>query len=600
MPLPLLRALCRTAPARLRAAGGALLSALLLVALLAAPAAAAPPALQLDPARPLVDAWPATTMLADPGHRLDVAGALAAREAFTAPAAPAGNLGRRDDTVWLRWVVEPAAGTPAGDWWLAIDYPSLDEVELFVVRDGQVVQRAAMGDHVPPGERATALRLPAVRLALAAGQRHELLLRVRTTSTMIVPLQVVQAPALLAAEGRLAGVQGLLAGLGVALLAYTLLSLVVYRDALYLWFGAATVATTLFFAAYHGLAAQTLWPGVPWLVRNAAPLAMLAILAAGTMFVDSSLQMPRHAPRASLAMRAVAALALVGGLLFVAGAIGYRGASALASAIGLLPMLIAVPVAWRRARAGDPIARWTFAGWLVYAAGVGVFALLQAGRLPFAPLVHHAFQAGSVAEMGVWVVIVALRSEALRRQAAQARREHAQLANIARSDPLTGLLNRRGLDQALPALLPAAEDVRVAAVYVIDLDGFKLVNDEHGHAAGDELLQQVAARLKRAVRAGDLVARTGGDEFVVVVGGLEGAREAEQIGHKLLACGEAAFDLAQARCSVGMTVGYALAPADGSDAAALIRRADSAMYAGKNAGKRRLARAGGAAAAAPV
>jgi len=570
----------------------------LLLALFAAwlaPASAAAERVQvlvLDAARPMVDAWPAATMLADPGHRLDAAQALAARDRFAPPTAPAANLGRRDDTVWLRLAVETAPGTAADGWWLAVDYPSLDEIEVFVARDGRVVQRAAMGDHAPPGARETALRLPAARLALEPGQRHELLLRVRTTSTMIVPLQLAQTNALLAAEGRVAGAQGLLAGLGVAMLVYTLLCLVVYRDALYLWFGVATVSAMLFFAAYHGLAAQTLWPGVPWLARNAAPLAMLMILAGGTMFVDSSLQMPRNAPRASLAMRAVAALALLGGLLFVAGAIGYRAASALSSAIGLLPMLIAVPVAWRLARAGDPIARWTFGGWVVYAAGVAAFALLQAGRLPFEPLTHHAFQAGSVAEMGVWVVIVALRSEALRRQAAKARREHAQLATIASSDPLTGLLNRRGLDQALPALMPAAESARVAAVYVIDLDGFKLVNDEHGHAAGDELLQQVAARLKRAVRAGDLVARTGGDEFVVVVGGLESAREAEQIGHKLLGCAEAPFETSAARCRVGMTIGYALAPTDGSHAAALVRSADAAMYAGKQAGKQRLARAG--------
>lgn len=573
-----------------------LLAALLAPGPARAQAAAAPAPLVLDALQDRLDAWPAVRLLSDPEHALTAEQALAALDRFTAPTGPYANLGRRADTVWLHIPVQLRGGTP--DWWLAVDYPALDAVELHVVRDGRVLQRVLMGDHLALKERPVPTRLHAAALNLGDGERAELLLRVRTSSAALLPITLQRTKALMREEGRTTATQGLLVGLGLALLLYTVVGLAALRDLLYVWFGLAALASTLFFAAYFGLAALWLWPDSTWLTRNAAPLMMILVLGFGTLFVDRSLEMPRHAPWASRALRGLSTVAIVAALLFVTGAIGYRAASAVAGLLGLLPMLIALLVAWRLARAGERIARWTFAGWLVYSIGVVTMSLLHGGRVAYSDLTVHAMQAGSLVEMLAWLVILGLRADQIRRQAARAQRENERLLMMAHTDPLTGLLNRRGLEQTLRERLLAVDEQSLAAIYVLDLDGFKSVNDTHGHSAGDELLVQMAVRLKRAVRSTDLVSRTGGDEFIIMVGDLKSPREAEQVGQKLLTCCDNRFELSGASAIVGMTVGYALAPLDGRDAPKLIERADAAMYTGKQAGKHRVARAGAAMASA--
>jgi len=550
----------------------------------------APSPLVLDAQHGEVVAWPAVRLRVDPSHALTLDQAIAELPRFTQPTGPQANLGRRPDTVWLHFPI--VLRDASSGWWLAVDYPSLDEVEIVLLQDGRVVQRSLTGDHLAMAERPAQTRMLAAELALQPGQRYDVLLRVRTSSAMIVPISLLRTSQLVADEGLTQAVQGVIFGVGLSLLVYTLIGLAVLRDAIFLWFGIAIIATTLFFSTYFGIAAQYLWPHSQWMTRNASPLMMIVLMVGGTLFLERSLDMRTQAPRASVAMHAVALLSLVAALLFIGGMLSYRAATGVVTYLGLAPMLIALPVAFRLSREGDRIARLTFVGWVIYTGGIVVFALLQAGRLDFSQPTHHALQVGSLAQMTMWVAIMGVRAGRLREQAAHTRRERDRLLTVAQTDPLTGLLNRRGLEHAMHGLLAEIGEQGMAAIYVIDLDGFKPVNDSHGHAAGDEMLVQVGMRLKQALRSADLVARIGGDEFIVVAAHLKSAREAEQIGHKLLACCDAPFQLARARCSIGMTVGYALAPVDGHDALALIKRADAAMYAGKQAGKRRVARAG--------
>ena len=181
--------------------------------------------------------------------------------------------------------------------------------------------------------------------------------------------------------------------------------------------------------------------------------------------------------------------------------------------------------------------------------------------------------------------------DAMALAARQARRDLGVMASLAHTDPLTGLPNRRGLNAALGETLPHAGPGHLVALYVLDLDGFKPVNDRFGHDVGDELLVAVAQRLRAHIRSSDVVARVGGDEFVLMATALPDERSAHELGVKLCDAFVPPFEVAGESVRVGLTAGYALAPLDGHEAVALLKRADAAMYAGKQAGKQRLVRA---------
>jgi diguanylate cyclase (GGDEF)-like protein/PAS domain S-box-containing protein len=161
-----------------------------------------------------------------------------------------------------------------------------------------------------------------------------------------------------------------------------------------------------------------------------------------------------------------------------------------------------------------------------------------------------------------------------------------QLAERAVRDPLTGLANRSLLEERLRGVL--ARDARTGdstGVLFLDLDGFKAVNDQHGHLLGDAVLRTVAGRLRSAVRPSDTVARLGGDEFVVVV---EGATEdaLALLAGRLRDAIEAPIAVGDLDLNVGVSVGQAISTGGVTDPSALIGRADRGMYADKRGSQR--------------
>ncbi|MEO0474393.1 MAG: diguanylate cyclase [Planctomycetota bacterium] len=172
----------------------------------------------------------------------------------------------------------------------------------------------------------------------------------------------------------------------------------------------------------------------------------------------------------------------------------------------------------------------------------------------------------------------------------ETRRSTEQLRRLVLRDPLTELGNRRFLDEQLPRLIEAAEasDTDVSAM-VIDMDGFKQVNDQLGHDAGDELLVLVAGLLKACTRHDDMTVRLGGDEFVVLMPGCDRQRAIELSNSiRLLFTQQAKSMLNRANLRCDLSAGVAsLADDDVSDAAALIKLADQRLYEAKRSGKGR-------------
>jgi diguanylate cyclase (GGDEF)-like protein/PAS domain S-box-containing protein len=169
-------------------------------------------------------------------------------------------------------------------------------------------------------------------------------------------------------------------------------------------------------------------------------------------------------------------------------------------------------------------------------------------------------------------------------------RLNEQLFHRAQHDALTGLPNRALLDDRLTQCLArAAQEHGKLVVFTIDVDRFKLVNDSFGHTVGDETLVAIAERLRSRIRAEDTVARTGGEEFTAIVGGLRSSQEAEKIAAMLVRLFDQPLDLPGQELKVSVSLGAAIYPDDAQDAATLRKRSDQALYHAKRFGRNRYA-----------
>jgi diguanylate cyclase (GGDEF)-like protein len=161
-----------------------------------------------------------------------------------------------------------------------------------------------------------------------------------------------------------------------------------------------------------------------------------------------------------------------------------------------------------------------------------------------------------------------------------------ETARLARYDSLTGLSNRHRMAHQIETTLTAFRAARRnCAVMMIDLDRFKHVNDTLGHAAGDELLKQVAERLARAIGRDCEIGRLGGDEFQVMLPDIDDRGVLGEIAMKIIAMLRQPYSLADGRCVIGASVGVAIAPHDGVTREEIVRAADLALYAAKNGGR---------------
>ena len=170
------------------------------------------------------------------------------------------------------------------------------------------------------------------------------------------------------------------------------------------------------------------------------------------------------------------------------------------------------------------------------------------------------------------------------------RRSREILIQETQMDRLTGLPNRKKLFEFLEvACCRAEKEGRNLAVLFVDLDGFKSVNDRHGHAAGDRILVEVAHRFGSIIRGEDLLARLGGDEFVICLTGTGESRDwVESLAQRLIATFDNPFFPPVGKGVLSCSVGVALFPKDGRSPAELLTSADMAMYQSKNAGKHRV------------
>jgi diguanylate cyclase (GGDEF)-like protein len=290
--------------------------------------------------------------------------------------------------------------------------------------------------------------------------------------------------------------------------------------------------------------------------------------------------------------------------------------------LGIANLLLLLLFGLRCALRRRPAAGVFSAALLVLLGGAGLLELRHLGLLGSPPLSLDRLLIGSALAMLLLSVGLAERLNKLKRQMLQAqavtlatqrqslrvlqeqeralekrvaeRTEALAAANVrlqelALRDALTGLANRMALCQHLEHAWQRAERRHeVLALILLDLDGFKPVNDRYGHEAGDQLLVQVGQRLQAGARTTDLVARLGGDEFVLVCEAIGGAEQAEALAARLLEQLGRPFQLSGGEVRIGASIGIGFARPPQGSCDRLLREADAAMYAAKAGGRNRI------------
>ena len=421
---------------------------------------------------------------------------------------------------------------------------------------------------------------------LQPGQQYDLLVRVHATGPLILPITVSEMPIHLRHALGEQILQGLLNGLAFCLLAYSLIQWVTQRDRMFGFYALVVLGSAGFSLQFFGIGPQYLWPNNPWMDLHSGPAAGLMALTGSFLFLGHTLAGDNPNGRYARTMRVGAGITAAVCIAFVLGWLSVPFAIAFMSLAGALPSLISLPAALARVRQKDPIGATLLVAWVAFGIAAGVMVCLVQGWVTANFWTLHSFQIGATLDMLLFLRVMGLRALATQVQAQQAMRERDLMQSLANTDPLTGLSNRRGLQHALHAALAHCSPQRLVAVYLIDLDGFKPINDAHGHDVGDDLLVAVGHRLQAKVRhQTDLVARLGGDEFIIMARDLATPEQAEELGRSLLRAFEHPLTLSHLRIQVGLTIGYALAPLDSDDPQGLLRYADAAMYAGKQRGK---------------
>ena len=404
-----------------------------LIALLPTLAGAAPNSLVLDDRIGQVDAWPAATVLADPGGHMQVDTVLARAGQFQPPRSAYATLGVHKDVQWLRIPVHVPADSN-GRWVLSIDFAVLNQVDIYVTADGHVNAHTLLGNLQANTDATGSPRIPATILGLPPGSDQVILLRVQNIGAMILPVRLSKPGVFLGAALDEQMLQGLLLGLSLCLLLYSFGQWFNLREPMFGKYALLTAGTTLFSIEFFGLGTQYLWRDSAWMTLHAGGLTALMASCGAYLFVEQALARPGMDKTFSRLMKTGAILTVISAIAYGLDAISVATLVAIVSTLGVLPMLLGLPGAFLRARCGDAVGFYFLAGWAVSFVSSVVLSRVINGEVPATFWTMHSLQFGNVFDMVVFMRILGLRTkamqEAMLRAEAATRMKSDFLANM--------------------------------------------------------------------------------------------------------------------------------------------------------------------------
>lgn len=418
------------------------------------------------------------------------------------------NFGINAKPVWvhlkvINWTPKPLRRR------LSIETPWLDTVDVYLLQRGAIVNRHFMGDHQAFSGRPLDSRHFAFDHDFSTGDT-EIFIRIATPDPMVVPIYLLTPRQAVDRERLHHYTYGFLYGYLAALLAYNLMLYAGLRQPRYIWYSVYLLMFLVMNLAYTGHAFQWLWPRATLWAQWANPILIVLYGISGLVFAQSFLNTRERFPRTHKAVRTYIVLATT--LLSLAVISDQRILALLvAFTFVFLFTIIMLALGILAVRAGQRPARYFLTAAFTAMVGAASTALSTWGFIPFNTWTFRAVEMGILID--ATLLALALTYQIRMGQELRLRAEH-----LAAMDPLTGLNNRRSFyGKVLPIWSGAIRHEHALSVVLVDIDRFKNINDTYGHAFGDEVLVVASRVLTDAIRGQDVVARWGGEEFILVL-----------------------------------------------------------------------------------
>jgi len=528
-------------------------------------------------------------------------------QAWRPVAGTSWSFGFTHSVYWFRFDVINR-NPPQADSFLEIHYPLLDNIELYTVQQGKVIQQAKAGDDLPFSSRPYKFRNFLFKPHLPQGQTISIYLRVKSSGSMLVPVLLWHEHDFYVHEEQELLIHGIYFGVLLVFILHNILLFRYSRQATYLHSTFYLSGFGLFQASLFGLGYQYLWPESPTFQHYSIPLFMLLSLFSALRFAHHFLHLERTCPRGVGVLRAVSAvpLLLLVALPFIPYSLATEASLLLVVLSAVLLMVIAA-VVWFRFR-GD--ASYFFLAWFLFLVGAIISAAGKLGWGGLGTAADHFLQLGVMLQIAIFSLALAKRMQAerelriamqqqttrelekqVRARTAELEEANRLLDAMSHTDGLTGLKNRRLFDEEFERQFKAAQRNHTQlSLAMLDIDHFKKLNDTYGHLVGDDFLRLISAVIATEIkRPLDTACRYGGEEFALILpetppdGALTMAEcirsGVEEIRHRV---GEKWVPVT---ISIGIST---LTPSPTQQKEELVQRADKALYQAKTLGRNRV------------
>lgn len=421
------------------------------------------------------------------------------------------TLDSQGNALWLRFSLVNQDGVKPVRWVLHHQSSQLDEMTMWTREGGGEWHQSSVSDREPFHLRTIAYRKPALDHVTPPGTTTEVLVRLalHTDGQLATTTHLWEWTRFDAYVQLELLLNGVYYGVMFTLIFLSLLFAVALRDDSFLYYSVFVFATALLWGVHSGLAHQYLWPSQVWLHNESYHQAFLLFAISALQLAKSFLRTKRHLKVLHWALTLAQVIALLGIFSRLAGF--HWPPISLYNFFNMVVLSMLPLAAWVAYRRGAERVMWFALGWVIYALGLALASILSSPQWFASVITYNYFQVVSLIQALVLSLAMAERLLHLDR-------DRQKAIELAHQDPLTGLGNRRLLVQQYDAMRHRFhQDGMPVYLILFDIDHFKIINDRYGHDAGDLVIAELAALLRRFSRASDVCVRLGGEEFALLL-----------------------------------------------------------------------------------